>query len=1428
MKKIRNMHIPQRLLALVMIFAIMLGVPVPAMAAQPPTTANQWNPSTIWQERAVDVDMDVASDGTPYAAFTMGTGELKVCYYQDSDYGWVGLGDTNITDAADDVAIKVYDSTTYRLVWVAYKTKSGTAAVIQCSYQKNSTNTWTTWHDFGTASAAGQRLAEGFSVLSVDTDSTGSPYIAYATNTINGYLTWSSNGSWVTPEDFVNVPGVGVTSVSLDVTNDDTPYVAYAGSASSAVKYRETSGSSTYFETVGGSNLSGDAYAGTLVDMQVVNGTSYVMYVPSGNKNKLYVLKTNSEGWWEDEPSEIMASADISAASLYVTAEGTPYVAYCSNGSVRVVKYISNAWEVLGSPISQTGGQISLHVESDGTAMLSYIDSETIYPTCQIYSLPSAEANIISVNTPANAAYDNDGTYSATVTNSVVSQLVDVTVSDGASWALYSDAACEQEIYYKTMSLIVGANTAYIKVTAENNTTQKYTLTITREAVLQSDEKSVTSVTMPTGAVLDNTGCTVTATVANEVTSQQINVTVSNAATWALYSDSACEQEIDNKTLNLNVGANIAYIKVTAENGTTQKYTITITREATPLSSEKSVIGVTMPTNAVLDTLGRTVTATVANDVTSQQIDVTVSNAATWALYSDSACEQEIDNKTLNLNVGANTAYIKVTAENGTTQKYTITITREATPLSSEKSVIGVTMPTDAVLDTLGRTVTATVANDVTSQQIDVTVSNAATWALYSDSACEQEIGNKTLNLNVGANTAYIKVTAEDGTTQKYIITIRREDALTAPTITTQPVNQTVIEGQTVAFTVAAAGDGPLFYQWRKDGADIAGATSSTLTIYNANPSDAGSYSCYVSNEVGNVTSNAATLTVNLPGSLVLTAVPGDQNITLTWNNISEADSYSVYKDNLLIETVSGSAINVTGLTNGTSYSFEVKALDSQMSVLASSGQISATPVTIPGIPTGITAIAGNSQATVSFTPPLDNGGSPITGYIVTSSPGNITAAGSGTTITVPGLSNGITYTFTVKAINAAGNGTASAVSNAVTPQSPSGSGSSGGGTTPVAQDPSGVTQIVVDVKQGNTDSTVSRITVERSTGSDGKKTDTVTYQEAKAEETVKKLKEENKDTARIVIPDEKDEVSQTKVNVPAKALEVLAKGGINLQIDTEEAKIDISKNTIAGISQGTEEDLYFWLVPVKDKAQRETVINQALLKAAIVSGNTNSSISIVGNPVTIETNMSSTEADITLPLTGITLPSDSAEKAALLQQLGIRFHINKFSTFTVVKTDAFLKSSNANILKVIAPSASTIKGSVITASVANKTDSVTVKLKVNDKAVWKLYKDKNCTKAVAQNKLNLVTGTNISYVKVTADDGTFKVYKLTINREYSTAADILKVSTPAKARVKGKTVTAAVANETASVKINLRVSDKATWKLYSDKACTKEIANHK
>ena len=85
-----------------------------------------------------------------------------------------------------------------------------------------------------------------------------------------------------------------------------------------------------------------------------------------------------------------------------------------------------------------------------------------------------------------------------------------------------------------------------------------------------------------------------------------------------------------------------------------------------------------------------------------------------------------------------------------------------------------------------------------------------------------------------------------------------------APSITTQPSNQTVTAGQTATFSVVAAGTAPLTYQWQKNNANISGATSASYTTPATVSGDNGAtFRVIVTNPVTNITSNPATLTVN-------------------------------------------------------------------------------------------------------------------------------------------------------------------------------------------------------------------------------------------------------------------------------------------------------------------------------------------------------------------------------------------------------------------------------------------------------------------------------------------------------------------------------------------------------------------------------------
>ena len=186
----------------------------------------------------------------------------------------------------------------------------------------------------------------------------------------------------------------------------------------------------------------------------------------------------------------------------------------------------------------------------------------------------------------------------------------------------------------------------------------------------------------------------------------------------------------------------------------------------------------------------------------------------------------------------------------------------------------------------------------------------------------------------------------------------------------------------------------------------------------------------------------------NAPGApTAAAAVAGDGQATVSWT-APTSDGGSAITSYTATASPGGAtctaaapatSCTVTGLDNGTSYTFSVTATNAAGPSSASLASGAVTPTGPPGAPTGATAIAGNGQATVSWTAPASDGGSAITSYTATASPGGATctAAAPATSCTVTGLANGTGYTFSVTATTGLGTSSASSMSAAVTPTAP-------------------------------------------------------------------------------------------------------------------------------------------------------------------------------------------------------------------------------------------------------------------------------------------------------------------------------------------------------------------------------------------------------
>jgi len=231
-----------------------------------------------------------------------------------------------------------------------------------------------------------------------------------------------------------------------------------------------------------------------------------------------------------------------------------------------------------------------------------------------------------------------------------------------------------------------------------------------------------------------------------------------------------------SQALPLVVGANTVSIVVTAQDGTTKTYTITVNEAE---SSNANLSGLKPGTGSISPVFSATTTAyteSVAGTVSSITITPTTAVSTSTVTVNGTAVPSGTASAPIALKVGSNVINTVVTAQNGTTTKtYTLTVTRVGSTnalLSAFKISKGTLAPVFASTTT---SYTASVVNGVTSMTVTPTVEDTTATIKVNGTAVASGSASGAITLAVGSNTITTAVTAQDGvTTKTYSLVVTR------------------------------------------------------------------------------------------------------------------------------------------------------------------------------------------------------------------------------------------------------------------------------------------------------------------------------------------------------------------------------------------------------------------------------------------------------------------------------------------------------------------------------------------------------------------------------------------------------------------------------------------------------------------------------
>ncbi|WP_010408787.1 cadherin-like beta sandwich domain-containing protein, partial [Citromicrobium sp. JLT1363] len=374
---------------------------------------------------------------------------------------------------------------------------------------------------------------------------------------------------------------------------------------------------------------------------------------------------------------------------------------------------------------------------------------------------------------PAFDAAEQD--YSVRVAHSVDTITLTPTASDAGATITVDGNAVASGSASAPIALPVGVTRIVVQVNAADGTNRQYSVAVTRAA---SNDATLSALTVSEGSLtpsFDTGELNYSVAVAHSVTSIVLTPTASDAGATIRVAGSMTASGSASTPVALGAGTTSIAVIVTAADGTTQQYTVAVTRAPSRDATLASLVPSDGGLTPAFDPAELSYAVSVGNDVDEITLTPRVADAGATVTVAGNAVSSGSASAPVSLPVGTTSIAVVVTAADGTTtQQYDVAVTRVP---SNDAKLAALTLSEGTLQPAFGPFNTnylVDVANSVTSITVTPTAADAGATITVAGNAVTSGSASAPVALAVGSTSIAVVVTAADGTTLEYTIAVTR------------------------------------------------------------------------------------------------------------------------------------------------------------------------------------------------------------------------------------------------------------------------------------------------------------------------------------------------------------------------------------------------------------------------------------------------------------------------------------------------------------------------------------------------------------------------------------------------------------------------------------------------------------------------------